>query len=414
MKIGGARRDHEEERRTDRTHRDGNPSQRARLRRIALIYVMCAVLAEWAVIVGFATQLAPPHVSDFGMYYAAAILLRHNPQGAIYASSALLDASTKYGGCPQLIPPQYVYPPLLAIVLEPLTFIPCAQALVVWTAGNALLLMLTAVMLVQFLRWERKGDPLATWAIVIVSVVAFWPMYPGLFLGQTHILVLFLMTSSVWLEERRRPWLSGLALVCAAMIKPLPALLLVYYLARGRWKVVGGALAGGIALLVIMMFGSSPATVTASLAAALQSTSFQAHPGQDEALSVVAGPAGVALVAAAIVSYLAVILVRKRGDITLGAAWTLCSMLVLSPVVWSFYLVWLLPAFAICLRPSYPPSTRRAAYYALLAALYLVLATPFLFLARPFATLALWALCGALYWRSGRPGPSALVEPALT
>jgi hypothetical protein len=108
--------------------------------------------------------------------------------------------------------------------------------------------------------------------------------------------------------------------------------------------------------------------------------------------------------------WLGVVLRRRGGDDLLGAGWTACTMLLLSPLVWSFYLVWLLPAFCACVAALGPlgslDSLGRGAWrmrtgWAALALLYLVTALPLALTLRPFATLALWALTGALYWRSG-------------
>ncbi len=378
-------------------------SRLASVRRTLLIAVLIIMVGEWGLIVALATQLNPPHISDFGMYYAAAMLLRHNPHGDIYSASALLEATKSYGGCPQLIPPQYVYPPLLAIALEPITLLPCAHALVVWTLFNALLWALSAAIMVDLLRRYWADNRLGVWALVITGSVAFWPAYRGLFLGQTHLLLLFLMLVGIWLERNERPWLAGAALVCAALVKPLPALLLLYYLVRGKWTVMGGALITGAALLALMLVGSGAATVAGSVSAALHSADVQAHPGQDEALSIVAEPYGVALVILAFGVYMVVLALRRNGDNALGAAWTLCSMLLFSPVVWAFYFIWLLPVLVICLGNGRSLMRFSSAYYASLALIYVALAAPFWPFLQPFALLALWALCGAMYWRSSTP-----------
>lgn len=137
-----------------------------------------------------------------------------------------------------------------------------------------------------------------------------------------------------------------------------------------------------------------------SVSAALHSADMQAHPGQDEALSIVAGPYGAALVLLAVGAYIAVLALRRNGDMTLGAVWTLCSMLLFSPVVWAFYLVWLLPVLVICLGNGRSLTRYRPAFYVSLALIYAILAMPFWLFLQPFALLALWALCGMMYWRT--------------
>jgi hypothetical protein len=80
-------------------------------------------------------------------------------------------------------------------------------------------------------------------------------------------------------------------------------------------------------------------------------------------------------------------------------------MLLVSPLVWAFYLIWLLPTFCACFAALGPPGRsgwRMYGAWGALGLLYVTLAYPIALPLRPFATLALWALTGALYWRTTR------------
>ncbi len=405
------------ERELDQPQRAKPDAPPSRLTRALLILTLIILVGEWAYVVVSATKLTPPHVTDFAVYYAAASLLRHDPHGALYSVTTLQSAVATYGGCPQsVLFNGYVYPPLLAILLEPFTYLTCAQALVVWTLVNALLWALSALILVDMLRtrWPTPEARLGLWALVIGGSVAFWQNYPGLYLGQTHLLLLFCLALGIWLEQNNRPWLAGAVIVFAALIRPLPALLLVYYLVQKRWAVIGGALAAGLALLVVMLLGVGWETLVRSVPATLFATVAQAHPGKDGALMVVAGPSGVALALLAGCVYMVTIVFRRGGDTALGAAWTLCTMLLVSPLVWGFYFVWLFPAFAICLREGRSITRYRAAFYGSLAVIYALLAAPFWPLLSSFALLALWVLCGAMYWRSSSPALRLASAVAVT
>lgn len=86
------------------------------------------------------------------------------------------------------------------------------------------------------------------------------------------------------------------------------------------------------------------------------------------------------------------VVVRRRGDELLEGGWAIYTMLLVSPLVWSFYLVWLMPTFCVCLAALGPFTRigwRAQAAWALLVALYCIVAFPVSLTLRPFATLAL-------------------------
>ena len=379
---------------------------RSRVTRWLLVATLAIMIGEWAVIVGFATQVNPPHSLDFSVYYAAAMLLRHDPSGALYSANALVHTAHIYGGCPALITPEYIYPPMLAIVMEPLTLLPCIQALAIWTLISALL-WLCAVMLMADLALERwPASRLGVWGLVIGCSIAFWPAYPGLFLGQTHTLMLLLLVGGIWLDRNGHPWLAGAAIVTAALIKPLPALLLLYYLLRGRWAVVGGAVVGGAALLGLMAAATSVATVEGYMSIALNATAARVDSIKNVALNPAFGRLSWAAMVVEVTIYLAVVILRRKGADGPGIAFTLGAMLVISPVVWAYYLIWLMPGFLLCVERISMEPRWRSWMYGALGAIFLLMATPFAIPALPYATLAFCAFSGALYWRSTEPVPA--------
>lgn len=387
-------------------------SREPRLRRALLVAVLVLIVAEWALIVGLATQINPPHALDFSVYYAAASLLRHNPNANLYSAQDVLNAASIYGSCPIYFAPEYLYPPIFAIALEPLTLISCAQALAVWTLVSALMWALSAALMAKLLlrRWGTASR-LGGWALVIVCCIAFWPAYPGLFLGQVHTLILLLLTAAIWFDENGRPFLAGAALAVATLIMPLPGLVLVYYLVHGRWAVIGGAAVTSAAILAIMSAVTSVATVMRYFAIVFGATAVKEGATQNPALAAYIGPLGWIVTVLGLALYLAIIVLRRRGDQSLGLAFTLGSMLIISPFLWSFFLVWLLPAFVLLLGASDIAQHWRPWLYATIAVIFLLMATPFFPPGKMIALLAFCVLSGALYWRSAsparRPAPSA-------
>lgn len=389
-----------------------------RAARLLAATALLVIWAAWLVMIAFSARLVATHPYDFEAYYTAAEALRFDHAANIYSTLTLLHAARAHGVCVGFTGMPYVYPPLLAIALEPLTLIPCGSAAVLWLLLNAALWAGATLLLADLLARRWHGSHLAAYALVSGLSLCFWQGFAGLFLGQAHILLLFGMALGLWLTERERPWLAGAALAAVAIVKFFPAALILYYLLRGRGRVVVGAALAGALLLVAMALFSSPATLAAALPAAFVSVRGQTTPGQNEALAIVAPYVGPALAALVGIVWL-VVSARRRGDDLLGAGWAACAMLLLSPLVWSFYLVWLLPTFIACLAVLGPPTVawrggwRSRTLWGALGLLWLVIALPLALDLRPFATLALWAITGALYWRSSTPAgvASLMAQP---
>lgn len=379
------------------------------------------VWALWLVVIIFSALLVSNHPYDFESYYAAAEALRFDPASNIYASTTLVHASQAHGNCVRYTGLPYVYPPLLAIAVEPLTLAPCSTAAIVWLALNAILWAATTLLLADILARRWPGRRLAAVTVMSVISLCFWLAFGGLFLGQIHLVLLFGMTFGLWLAERGRFKLAGAMLAVATILKFFPAVIVVYYLARGRYRLVGSAVLTSLGLIVLMLIGSSPALVAQSLSTAVHFVhGLTVSGGQNESLTVTIPVIGSALAIGSGLVYL-VVIVRRSGDDLLGVGWATCTMLLASPLVWSFYLVWMLPAFCACLATFSTAVSggwqRRGAWMAL-AIIYVVVAFPLSITLRPLATLALWAMVGLLYWRSGAkptaPAPALEIAPAIS
>lgn len=147
----------------------------------------------------------------------------------------------------------YIYPPLIAFLFMPLTYL---------TVQSAALLMLALNMaLALWCTWEasreasRRLANKTSWRDVLVvlaltTLLAAPRLRSELQMWQTNIL----MMSGVVLALKHldsRPWLAGLALGFAINIKYLPLVFILYLLLRRRRAAVAWSLAGiaGFALL---------------------------------------------------------------------------------------------------------------------------------------------------------------------
>ena len=140
----------------------------------------------------------------------------------------------------------YIYPPLIAFLFMPLTFLSVQTAAVVMLALNmALALMCTFVACKEALRrfdLEHSFGGLLT-VVALTTVLAAPRLRSELQMWQTNLLMLAAMLLALrWLD--RRPRWAGLMLGLAVNIKYLPLIYLPYLLLRRRytaavWFVLG-------------------------------------------------------------------------------------------------------------------------------------------------------------------------------
>lgn len=256
-----------------------------------------------------ATVRALDVFADYHAYYRAAANLRDGAD--LYGEGKLLLERNSYDYWTQT-DGQYVYPPLLAILLLPLAAIldigrggviwllaltlalagfvwatthvlgrPLRAGLVVPVAG----LVLAGLPLLLGLRYGRQPflfglTALATLALltslgllriwarlshrprrsrpllaelqgavpVLLPVLGGVPLLLGIRYGQVDVILLLLTTLSLLAYLRGRDALAGVALGAAAAVKPTLAFYGLFYLRKGRWTTLGAAALTGLVL----------------------------------------------------------------------------------------------------------------------------------------------------------------------
>ncbi len=381
-------------------------------RRAPLWLVTAAVLA-WLPLLTMPAR----HWTDFASFYAAG-KLAFTPQLADL--HPVINYETTHG----LAPTPFLYPPALALVYVPFTWLPYGLAAAIHVILQAAALLGAAVLGSRLYGIPRR------WAIL--GTLAWSPAVAGVISGQNSaVLLLLAMMAAAGLSGGR--WrLAGLALGAAAY-RPQQGLPLIGLAAwRGSWRPV--AIAGGLILVqyglgVIASGGllSWPAHWVASIvsetAIDFQAVGWQALslPGLLGRLSV-NGSAEGALLGPALVGYVIgglVIMGALRPLRTWdapGAVALACALaLFAGPRGWSYDGTMLLPAVAVLARDA--GSIRRPwAHGWLLAGAYalalswpvgvligvnpeaaVVLAAPFVLLRwGPFSRLALASARGSV------------------
>ena len=353
--------------------------------RLTRLYVPARVgiIALWAGVVWQALSFEAGRPSDFAMYYAAAQVLHLGlPAASVYSHAQLV--SIQAHACPLLPFSDYLYPPFLAVAMEPLTWLPCGTAQQAWMVFNAGLWLTSAVLMAREARtlFQSEGAYTTTLLLTLFCFPAWW----GFALGQiTFVLLLgFIVLPSL---ARRHPRWAGVVLAVLICIKLYPAILLVWLISNKRWSAVKATVIActAIGLGVVLVVGLPGLLAYHSgITSGFGFTSAAHNEAPSRALVWLALMVGVHLpstiagwtasILLALVGGAYVILVwQQRGSTSeqkeaAGYAAALCVMLLLSPLIWAHYWVWLLPALLAYLR-SFPSGWKLALGCAILTCL---------------------------------------------
>lgn len=188
---------------------------------------------------------------DFNVYYSAAVLVRQgqaaslytgadtgvNPQKLAAPADSPLSLAAHARGLTYVA--LYVYPPLLADLMLPLTALPPRQAADTWLWVNLAFLFITGLLTVKLLdlRWRSPAT-----AAIFVAVFCFTPVLQCLHDGQITVMLLLLWTAGLLFYRRDQMYAAGLIFALATAIKLTPALVLAPVLLWRQWRLVGAYL----------------------------------------------------------------------------------------------------------------------------------------------------------------------------
>ena len=231
-----------------------------------LLWSLVAFLwALYLVLIYFVYSTHPDGAGDYIAY----------DRGARALNSGQLLYSGIYGNKP------YIYPPLLAILLMPITaFLDFRGAALAW-------LLLNIIWLVGTLYIISRNLPLGRLKYLFwLLPVVYTPVLMSFWHGQATILM-FALVVIAWATYRHgnRRW-TGLFLATSMFIKIYPVVLIAYFFWKRDWKVVGSALAASIGLGLVQwaVVGTQNiamfvTTVLPELAVTGQTTIYYAHVG---------------------------------------------------------------------------------------------------------------------------------------
>ena len=335
---------------------------------VALLAVLgvLQVLFSWAEIVSSGMDIQQDFIAAQRMWAGGDIYAPITP-----AEVAALGVHEEYGVGMRL----NVHPPLTALLFAPLALLSFPAATLIWTLGSVALLFALLWLFMDELDLPLHGP----WRWFVLLLILIWyPVWQHLHVGQFTILLLGLLVGAWWCERRGHPWLAGVLVGAATMLKIYPALFLGLALLRGRWRVLGGAALCMLALLAAQMavnplqwaeYFSQVAPANAATwmpnarNASLATISMRLFVGSDEVRPFFNAPQfelPTRLLLYGIAGgILALVFWRRRAqtDYTADYALGLSAIALLSPLSWDHSFIFLLMPFAyiwqqVRLRPG--------------------------------------------------------------
>lgn len=216
------------------------PSPERRRRNARWWGAILVVVVAW-LSVGTCLAFLRGRIGDFPVFYHAAEAVVNGDD--IYASHVR----------------GYLYPPIFAVLLVPLTLVDLATAGGIWAILNGVFLLSAALLLGSNAARAlgRASDPLITCAAAAMGLLIVGDKArASLMMGQTDALVLFLISLGLYLTGRR-PAASGATIAGAMLIKYQAAIFVPYLVIRRRWRELAGVVAGTSMLLLApaLLFG---------------------------------------------------------------------------------------------------------------------------------------------------------------
>lgn len=285
--------------------------------------VVAACLLLWVFVRGFGTGLL-----DLRVYLAGGEAWR-----------AGTDLYTADFQAPRDLP--FTYPPFAAVLFSGLVTLPLPLNGLLFTAAG--IALFTAACLVAAPRLQT-GFGLAALGLLLE------PLRGGLDLGQVNMVLIGLVAADCLLP--RTPWPRGLLVGLAAAIKLTPAIFVLFFLCRGRWRpaltAVATFAACGLLGWVLAPGQSKQFWFHAMLdPERVGGLSYSANQSLRGLLFRLGAPEFVWFAAVlAVLAVTVVLLPRLRDDLTALVAVAAAGLLI-SPVSWSHHWVWIAPALML-------------------------------------------------------------------
>lgn len=123
------------------------------------------------------------------------------------------------------------HPPTPVLLALPLTGLKFADAVLVWNT-----ISLAAFLFSLGIAAKAISMPRSLYLPILALLIYCQPLFGTLYQGQLTLLLVLLITAVWALERSGWPRVAGVLVGAAAVIKLFPAYLVIYFVARGRWR----------------------------------------------------------------------------------------------------------------------------------------------------------------------------------
>lgn len=339
-----------------------------------VLWTVLAVVAVWHRGPAFLTAMQPAEGRYYDFFQEWASARNHLEGLPVYTEhheSLLRHTGKRVERDPSLVA-YNAHPPASILLAIPFANLPYRQAHLAWNLTMLLLFAIAIVLIVHGLRL-----PFRLWTMLpgLVLVLYCFPLDHTIAQGQLNVVLLFLMTLSWSFDRNDYPWLAGTSLGLAAGFKLFPAYLFLYFLMRANWKALasGGASFLMINALALLLFGQSAFNDYIRLVLPSFDHFRSSWPNLSltgfwlRLLSPIEGERVMPLVHAPMVAktavYLSAAMVtalaalgcsrsRRLGNRDSAFALCLVGMLLVSPITWNHYFLFLCLPFALLWRDS--------------------------------------------------------------
>jgi len=295
----------------------------------------------------------------------------------------------------------FVNVPIVAYLFAPFGLLPAMPAAIIITLIGLAVTALVWRLLVDMFGLDTKER-----ALLFFAMCAFGPLIYSFKVSNTSHFILALILGGLALDRSGKSLLAGALLGLAALIKPALVLIGALYFLRGRWRVVAGgavALAGSLALSLLVFgwdmhvlwhetsvapYAGNPviAYVNQTLAGLLARFEVRGPFGHDYSIHSLSGASRIVVLAmtAALLGGVAYA-VWKSGrfwransaDVEVEVMIMVALLISVTPLSWTHYHVWLLPALVMLWVKSRPGEALSGLRWPLIGAYGLLAGTVF-------------------------------------
>lgn len=180
--------------------------------------------------------------TDFNVFYSAGRTILDGNASALY--SVYTERGPGF---------TYVYLPMFAVLMAPLSFLPIALGSIIWNLLSLSMVFHSARILYRGCFPAASSDGSLRYPFLIYLIAASVVcLAENLLLGQVHIVLMYLIVLAWKYQRTRMEWAAGCFIGAAAVLKLLPAVFGLYFLLRGQYRALASMCATMLLLVAVV------------------------------------------------------------------------------------------------------------------------------------------------------------------